>query len=245
MSHILVGLCVDVSSSMGMPHPGGKPIDLLNDGLKTFFDHVNAQCAHRGTTHVIVVPFGTTVLRKQVRPFTIVKDNPHPPSLKPMTEPGTNIPEAILFTLEAIKTREHECSQDMGVAIDWLLFVLLTDGHGSSKFRPDLDQAVLSLRKWVQASGGPYGPRAVPMIVGVGSNVGPDLNAFDKPVSIKNWDYKDFFQNLSSSLDFLRRSVNLNRNEEFVREDFGRDLDQRLNVSRIVKKVSPKPTDRM
>jgi hypothetical protein len=207
VSRILFALAADVSGSMGRPIAAGgrTPLDLLNDELGKLVDFLKNDRALRPKVELMVSGFALTA--RPVRPFATVKDDPSPPHLRPDPEPdpklrATNLAEGVHSVLNELAERHAYC-RGRGDVVDWLYFALLTDARSSRPLDRLLPTAAKRLKLvFDDMASNPASAKLVPVVVGIGPDVGPDLGHFDAPLvgRLKEWDFGSLFGPVKRSL---------------------------------------------
>ena len=119
--------CLDVSPSMGWDIDNRDiiPMELLNNSVNTFIREINSDGRTRSSAEVSYVTFSTDI--EVDSPFIPARnlDNIH---LRPVSEGGTNMAQAVLRSYQKLEERVNEYVRS-GIRFNVPFFVLVTDGN--------------------------------------------------------------------------------------------------------------------
>lgn len=161
--------CLDVSPSMGWDIDNRDiiPMELLNNSVNTFIREINSDGRTRSSAEVSYVTFSTDI--EVDSPFIPARnlDNIH---LRPVSEGGTNMAQAVLRSYQKLEERVNEYVRS-GIRFNVPFFVLVTDGNPDDNDDGYLqEQAIATVNAHCHSNQGASG-LVIPFIVGVGKRV--------------------------------------------------------------------------
>ena len=189
-----VVLCLDCSWSMH-----GDPIRELNEGVKTFYDAINADEVARYSAEICIVTFGPA---QKETDFQTLDMNPHPPILT--ADGNTPMGEAVKLSLDLLESRKGEYrSKGVDYYQPWL--VLMTDGAPYGGSTAVLNEQIDRVAQMVQDR------KLTVFPIGIGDNADMKvLNRFSPgraALKLKGLNFADFFSWLSKSVSKVSQST--------------------------------------
>ena len=193
-ARVPVCLCLDTSSSMS-----GRPIEELNEGVRLFYEAIQADETALYSAEISIVTFGGKA--KCIADFAGLELQPLAPKLKAsgMTPMG----EAVNMALDLLERRKEEY-KDKGVDYYQPWLVLMTDGepNGNSE---DLSHAIKRTVEQVENK------RLTVFPIGIGSDADMEvLSRFSPkrpPLKLQGLNFREFFAWLSKSVSKTSQST--------------------------------------
>ena len=189
-----VSLCLDCSGSMS-----GAPIAELNEGVKTFYEALNADEIARYSAEISIVTFGPAQLETE---FQTLDQNSRPPFL---TAGGsTPMGEAVKISLDSLENRKEEYRRN-GVDYYQPWLVLMTDGTPYGGSQTMLDEQIRRVQNLVECR------KLTVFPIGIGFEA--DMNVLARfspgraPLKLKGLNFKEFFAWLSKSVSKVSQST--------------------------------------
>lgn len=189
-----VSLCLDCSGSMS-----GARIAELNEGVKTFYEALNADEIARYSAEISIVTFGPAQLETEFQTFD---QNGRPPFL---TAGGsTPMGEAVKISLDSLENRKEEYQRN-GVDYYQPWLVLMTDGTPYGGSQAMLDEQIRRVQNLVE--------RRKLTVFPIGIGVEADMSVLAQfspgraPLKLKGLNFKEFFSWLSKSVSKVSQST--------------------------------------
>lgn len=189
-----VSLCLDCSGSMS-----GAPIAELNEGVKTFYEALNADEIARYSAEISIVTFGPAQLETE---FQTLDQN----SRSPFLTAGGSTPmgEAVKISLDSLENRKEEYRRN-GVDYYQPWLVLMTDGTPYGGSQTMLDEQIRRVQNLVECR------KLTVFPIGIGFEA--DMNVLARfspgraPLKLKGLNFKEFFAWLSKSVSKVSQST--------------------------------------
>lgn len=207
-ARVPVCLVLDCSPSMGGDPKFGsaqletnpRPIDALNEGVRSFYKALNADPVARYAAEVAVIRFST--IQETVRDFAPIESET-PPHLELEVPPaGTHLGKAVLLGLKILDARKKEY-QDAGVDYFQPWLVLMTDGKPTAG--DECEDGARAVNERIQ-----QGKLTIfPLGIGAGADMSV-LQAFSpkKPaLRLRGLRFAEFFEWLSKSVSQVSNSM--------------------------------------
>ena len=189
-----VALCLDCSGSMM-----GKPIQELNEGVKTFYQAINEDEIARFSAEICIVTFGPASLDAD---FATLDTRPEPPVLTAYG--NTPMGEAVQLSLDSLEKRKAAYKAS-GVDYYQPWLVLMTDGRPCGGDITVLDQQINRVTSMVESR------KLTVFPIGVGPEA--DMNVLQRfspnraPLRLQGLKFSDFFSWLSKSVSRVSQST--------------------------------------
>ncbi len=177
---------------------GTTRFDLLNEGLKAFFDELSNDEVAKYSAEISVVAFAGAA--ENIMDFESIS-RVHFVELSEMPHDGTNIGDGVKMALELLEKRKKEY-QDAGVDYFQPWLVLMTDGKPTKNNYKDVAKEVSRLVEEKRLTVFPIG-------VGKGADMRV-LKMFSpkrEPLKLKELRFKEFFEWLSKSVSATSQST--------------------------------------
>lgn len=185
-NRVPIALCLDASGSMS-----GAPMEELNEGVRLFFEALQADPIAKASAEVAVVSFADRP--ETVLDFQSLERVAHPPVLT-STGGSTSLGEGVNLALDLLETRKQEY-QRAGVDYFQPWLVLMTDGQPTSSAHLQAGPRVCELES-----------RGKLVVFPIGIGPGADMNTltmFSKkrpPLRLQGLNFRQFFEWLSKSV---------------------------------------------
>lgn len=189
-----VSLCLDCSGSMS-----GARIAELNEGVKTFYEALNADEIARYSAEISIVTFGPAQLETE---FQTLDQNSRPPFLA--AGGSTPMGEAVKISLDSLENRKEEYQRN-GVDYYQPWLVLMTDGTPYGGSQAMLDEQIRRVQNLVE--------RRKLTVFPIGIGVEADMSVLARfspgraPLKLKGLNFKEFFSWLSKSVSKVSQST--------------------------------------
>lgn len=185
-NRVPIALCLDASGSMA-----GSPMDELNDGVRLFFEALQADPIARASAEVAIISFSDEA--NTVLDFQGLERIAQPPE---MTSTGglTALGEGANLALDRLETRKQEY-QKAGVDYFQPWLVLMTDGLPTTSAHTQAGPRACEMESRGKLVVFPIG-------IGSGTDIGT-LAMFSKkrkPLRLQGLNFRQFFEWLSKSV---------------------------------------------
>lgn len=201
-----IALVLDVSPSMSGkeeygadPSIDGVPIDLLNEGIKSFHTAIINNETARYSAEIAILSFSSIIVRE--REFKLLEENDIPQVELEMNVGGTSLGKAVNEALDMLEERKREYKKaGTDYYQPWL--VVMTDGKPTDLEHHKLKETISTMVS---------NRKLVVFAIGIGD--GADLTELEyisgtrKPQKLKELKIEEFFQWLSSSVSRVSAST--------------------------------------
>ena len=206
-ARVPVCLILDCSPSMSgdpklgsaQPEDNPRPIDALNEGVRSFYESLKADPVARYSAEVAIVRFSS--IQETVRDFGHI-ENETPPHLElELNHGGTHLGEAIKLGLQLLDARKKEY-QDAGVDYFQPWLVVMTDGQPTDTSHVEVAATVSERVQESKLS-----------IFPIGIGAGADMDVLQKfspkkpPLRLRGLRFAAFFEWLSKSVTQVSNSM--------------------------------------
>jgi len=207
-ARVPVCLVLDCSPSMsGDPNMGSvqletspRPIDALNEGVRSFYEALNADPVARYSAEVAVIRFST--IQEVVRDFASIESTTPPDLELELAHGGTHLGKAVLLGLQLLDSRKKEY-QDAGVDYFQPWLVVMTDGQPTAG--DTCEEAARAVSERIQ--------QGKLTIFPIGIGAGADLSVLKtfspkkSPLQLRGLRFAEFFEWLSKSVSQVSNSM--------------------------------------